>query len=49
LRWLAGVAAYARQQCWGWTHWEMMQGFGLADAATAKAAPDVLKALLGTR
>ncbi|MES5484286.1 cellulase family glycosylhydrolase [Bradyrhizobium sp. INPA03-11B] len=49
LRWLAGVTAYARQQCWGWTHWEMSQGFGLADAITGKADQGVLKALLGTR
>ncbi|WGR95456.1 glycoside hydrolase family 5 protein [Bradyrhizobium sp. ISRA443] len=47
LRWLAGVTAYARQHCWGWTHWEMMQGFGLADAISGKADPDVLKALFG--
>lgn len=49
LRWLAGVTDYARQQCWGWTHWEMMQGFGLADAVTGKLDREALKALLGTR
>ncbi|MEN3350285.1 MAG: endoglucanase [Bradyrhizobium sp.] len=49
LRWLAAVTGYARQHCWGWTHWELSQGFGLADAASGKADPDVLKALLGTR
>ncbi|MFB9263628.1 glycoside hydrolase family 5 protein [Bradyrhizobium erythrophlei] len=49
LRWLAAVTAYARQHCWGWTHWEMSQGFGLADAITGKADPDALRALLGTR
>ncbi|WP_338828956.1 glycoside hydrolase family 5 protein [Bradyrhizobium sp. 27S5] len=49
LRWLAGVTDYARQHCWGWTHWEMMQGFGPADAVTGKADPETLKALLGTR
>jgi len=49
LRWLAGVTSYARQQCWGWTHWEMMQGFGLADAVTGKPDREALKALLGTR
>ncbi|WP_407148503.1 glycoside hydrolase family 5 protein [Bradyrhizobium sp. ORS 86] len=49
LRWLAGVTAYARQHCWGWTYWEMMQGFGLADAISDKADPDVLKALFGPR
>ncbi len=49
LRWLAGVTSYARQQCWGWTHWEMMQGFGLADAVNGKVDREALKALLGTR
>ncbi|WP_139480720.1 glycoside hydrolase family 5 protein [Bradyrhizobium ivorense] len=49
LRWLAAVTDYARQHCWGWTHWELSQGFGLADAVSGKADPDVLKALLGTR
>ncbi|KJC44832.1 endoglucanase [Bradyrhizobium sp. LTSP885] len=49
LRWLAAVTAYARQHCWGWTHWELSQGFGLADAITGKADPDVLKVLLGAR
>ncbi|MCC8940021.1 cellulase family glycosylhydrolase [Bradyrhizobium sp. Arg68] len=49
LRWLAAVTTYARQQCWGWTHWELLQGFGLADAVSGKADADVLKALLGTR
>ncbi|MHC1948328.1 cellulase family glycosylhydrolase [Bradyrhizobium sp. UFLA06-06] len=49
LRWLAGVTAYARQQCWGWTHWELSQGFGLADAVTGKVDRDALSALLGTR
>lgn len=49
LRWLAAVTAQARQHCWGWTHWEMSQGFGLADAISGKADPDVLRALLGTR
>jgi endoglucanase len=49
LRWLAAVTATARQHCWGWTHWELSQGFGLADAISGKADPDVLKALLGTR
>lgn len=49
LRWLGDVTAYARQHCWGWAHWEMMQGFGLADAISGKADPDVLRALLEMR
>lgn len=48
LRWLSAVTTYARQHCWGWTHWELSQGFGLTDAATGKADPETLKALLGT-
>ncbi|GKQ54533.1 glycoside hydrolase family 5 protein [Bradyrhizobium sp. Ce-3] len=49
LRWLGGVTAYARQQCWGWTHWELSQGFGLTDAVTGKVDRAALRALLGTR
>lgn len=49
LHWLAAVTATARQHCWGWTHWELSQGFGIADAVTGKTDPDALKALLGTR
>lgn len=47
LRWLSEVTTYARQHCWGWTHWELAQGFGFVDAVTGKADPDALKALLG--
>lgn len=49
LRWLADVTAYARQHCWGWTHWELSQGFGFADAASGKVDMEALKALLGPR
>jgi len=49
LRWLASVTTYARQHCWGWTHWELSQGFGLADAMSGKVDPEALKALLGPR
>ncbi len=47
LRWLAEVTAYAREHCWGWTHWELAQGFGLVDRSTGRADPDVMRALLG--
>ncbi|WP_244550575.1 MULTISPECIES: cellulase family glycosylhydrolase [unclassified Bradyrhizobium] len=47
LRWLADVTAYAREHCWGWTHWELAQGFGLVDRSTGKPDPDVMRALLG--
>jgi endoglucanase len=49
LRWLADVTDYARQQCWGWTHWELSQGFGFADAASGRIDMEALKALLGAR
>ncbi|HEY0850728.1 MAG TPA: cellulase family glycosylhydrolase [Bradyrhizobium sp.] len=49
LRWLADVTTYARQHCWGWTHWELSQGFGFADAASGKVDLEALKALLGSR
>ncbi|MBR0989216.1 cellulase family glycosylhydrolase [Bradyrhizobium japonicum] len=48
LRWLAEVTAYARDHCWGWTHWELAQGFGLVDRSTGRPDPDVMRALLGT-
>jgi len=47
LRWLASVTAYARAHCWGWTHWELAQGFGLVDSSTGKPDPGVMRALLG--
>lgn len=47
VRWLASVTAYARAHCWGWTHWELQQGFGLVDSSTGKPDPDVMRALLG--
>lgn len=47
VRWLAEVTAYARDHCWGWTHWELAQGFGLVDRSTGKPDPDVMRALLG--
>lgn len=47
LRWLAEVTAYARDHCWGWTHWELAQGFGLVDRTTGRPDPGVMRALLG--
>jgi endoglucanase len=49
LRWLSAVTAYAGEHCWGWTHWELAQGFGLVNDATGKPDPGVLRALLGPR
>ncbi|HEU0082658.1 MAG TPA: cellulase family glycosylhydrolase [Bradyrhizobium sp.] len=49
LRWLAAVTAYARKHCWGWTHWELAQGFGLVDDRTGMADAGVLRALLDAR
>jgi endoglucanase len=48
LRWLSSVTDYAREHCWGWTHWELAQGFGLVDSNTGKPDADVLQALLGS-
>ncbi|WP_262048769.1 glycoside hydrolase family 5 protein [Bradyrhizobium sp. Bra78] len=47
VRWLAAVTAYAREHCWGWTHWELQQGFGLVDSSTGRPDPGVMRALLG--
>jgi endoglucanase len=49
LRWLSSVTQYAREHCWGWTHWELAQGFGLLDDRTGLPDPEVLKALLNSR
>lgn len=49
LRWLSSVVSYAQRHCWGWTHWELSQGFGLVDDKSGKADAGVLKALLGDR
>ena len=49
LRWLSAVTSYADQQCWGWAHWELAQGFGLVDDRTGRPDAGVMKALLGRR
>lgn len=49
LRWLSLVTSFAREHCWGWTHWELAQGFGLLDDSTGRPDGDVLRALLGSR
>lgn len=46
LRWLRSVVDFADRHCWGWTHWEYAQGFGLLDATTGKPDADVMRALL---
>ena len=46
LRWLASVVDFAEQHCWGWTHWELAQGFGLLDENTGKPDAAVMRALL---
>jgi endoglucanase len=45
LRWLASVASFAQAHCWGWTHWELSQGFGLLDRS-GQIDTGALKALL---
>ena len=49
LRWLSSVVTFAEQHCWGWTHWELAQGFGLVDDKTGKPDAGVLRALFGRR
>ena len=49
LRWLSSVASFAEQHCWGWTHWELSQGFGLLDDKSGRIDAGALKALLGDR
>jgi endoglucanase len=47
LRWLRSVVDFAEQHCWGWTHWELAQGFGLLDERSGKPDASVMRALLG--
>jgi endoglucanase len=47
LRWLRSVVDFAEQHCWGWTHWELAQGFGVLNEKTGKPDADVMRALLG--
>jgi endoglucanase len=48
-RWLHDVVGFAERHCWGWTHWELAQGFGLVNDRTGKPDPGVMRALLGPR
>jgi endoglucanase len=48
-RWLRSVVIFAEARCWGWTHWEYAQGFGLLDAKTGKPDANVIRALLDRR
>ena len=47
IRWLRSVVRFAERHCWGWTHWELAQGFGLLDAKSGKPDRDVMRALMG--
>jgi endoglucanase len=46
-RWLHAVVDFAERHCWGWTHWELAQGFGLVDEKTGRPDAGVMRALLG--
>ena len=46
LRWLRSVVVHAEQQCWGWAHWELAQGFGLMDDRIGRPDGGVMRALL---
>lgn len=47
VNWLRGVVDFAERHCWGWTHWELAQGFGLVDEKTGRPDAGVMRALLG--
>jgi endoglucanase len=47
-RWLQAVVTAAESHCWGWTHWELEQGFGLTDSS-GRLEPSAMNALLGGR
>lgn len=49
LRWLESVVDSAEANCWGWTHWELAQGFGLMDEKTGKPDVAVMRALMKPR
>jgi len=49
VRWLHAVVDFAERHCWGWTHWELAQGFGLVDERTGQPDTAVMRALLGRR
>ena len=46
VRWLRSVVRFAEAHCWGWTHWEYGQGFGLLNQKTGKPDARVMRALL---
>jgi endoglucanase len=49
LRWLESVVDSAEANCWGWTYWELDQGFGLTDPRTGRLDADVIDALMHPR
>jgi endoglucanase len=46
IAWIGSVARFAEANCWGWTHWEFAQGFGLLTERKT-LDEDVVRALLG--
>ena len=46
IAWIASVARFAEANCWGWTHWEFAQGFGLLNDRQM-LDDGVVRALLG--
>lgn len=44
--WIGSVARFAEANCWGWTHWEFAQGFGLLNQRQM-LDDGVVRALLG--
>jgi endoglucanase len=39
VRWLRSVVRFAEAHCWGWTHWEYGQGFGLLNQKRGSRTP----------
>ena len=46
IAWIGSVARFAEANCWGWTHWEFAQGFGLLNERQT-LDDGVVRALLG--
>lgn len=49
LHWLGSVVDSAEANCWGWTYWELDQGFGLTDSRTGRLDAGVVDALMHPR
>ncbi len=46
LDWLAAVRRQAEKRCFGWTHWDFQDGFGLIDPETRMPDAGIMQALV---